>query len=48
MNDENKGYCYSNNPAFKIPADSEGRSELTGEKTNFTCTEVEVYLIKQA
>jgi hypothetical protein len=48
MNDENKGWCYSKKPAFKIPADSEGRSELTGEKDCFTWTEVEVYLIKQA
>jgi hypothetical protein len=48
MNDENKSICYTNKPAFKIPADSEGRSELTGEKGHFTCTELEVYLIKQA
>ena len=48
MNDENKAWCRTNKPAFKIPADSEGRSELTGEKERFTCTEVEVYLIKQA
>ena len=48
MNDENKSYCRTNNPAFKIPADSEGRSELTGEMDYFTCTEVEVHLIKQA
>ena len=48
MNDEKGGYCYSNWEGFKIPADSEGRSEITGEKANFTCTEVEVYLIKQA
>ena len=48
MNDENRGRCYPNREAFKIPADSEGRSEITGEKNSFTCTEVEVYLIKQA
>ena len=48
MNDENTGHCYSNRKGFYIPADSEGRSEITGEKNNFTCTEVEVYLIKQA
>jgi hypothetical protein len=45
MNDENKGFCCPNRPAFKIPADSEGRSELTGEKNLFTCKEIEVYLI---
>jgi len=48
MNQENAGYCWPNREAFKILADSEGRSEITGEKNNFTCTEVEVYLIKQA
>lgn len=46
MNDEKRCYSIPNKPAFKIPEDKNGKSELTGEACYFTCTEVEVFLIK--
>lgn len=42
----NAGECYTGKE-YNIPCDSEGNSELTGEKDNFTCVDIEVYQITQ-
>jgi hypothetical protein len=43
MNNANKGICNINTESLTVPGDSEGKSELTGMKKNFTCAELEVF-----
>ena len=46
LNADNVGYCYvGTSNYYNISGDSEGKSPLTGEKTNFTCVELEVYKV---
>ena len=52
MNGNDKGYCFINNCTYKdIGCDSEGNHVLTGDgkgkgdRKNFTCTALEVYLV---
>jgi hypothetical protein len=47
MNQANKGYCRINQASLTVPGDSEGKSELTGMKDNFTCAELEVFSVAQ-
>ena len=44
MNGNNNGRSYLGE-GYNIPADSEGKSILTGDGTYFTCVEVEVYKV---
>ena len=43
MNLSNYGYCCINSKSLSVGGDSEGRSELTGCKDRFTCSELEVF-----
>jgi hypothetical protein len=46
LNADNGGYCkVGTDNYYNISGDSEGKSPLTGEKTNFTCAELEVYKV---
>lgn len=36
-------HCKAGASVYNIPCDNEGNSELTGEKDNFTCIDIEVY-----
>jgi hypothetical protein len=44
MNGDNIGSSYLG-CGYNIPADSEGKSILTGDGNYFTCVEVEVYQV---
>jgi len=44
MNGNNKGVS-NLGEGYNIPADSEGKSILTGDGDDFTCVEVEVYQV---
>ena len=43
MNQANSGRCNINTASLTVPGDSQGKSELTGMKDNFTCAELEVF-----
>jgi hypothetical protein len=43
MNKANQAYCRIETECLTVPGDSQGKSELTGTKVNFTCAELEVF-----
>jgi hypothetical protein len=47
MNRRNYGSSETNQKSLTVPADREGRSELTGKVDKFTCAEIEVFLVAQ-
>ena len=46
MNGANAGYCIDSSINFEKAIDANGKSILTGETSNWTCTEIEVYAVQ--
>ena len=52
MNEEESGFCYTDESYFDIPADEKGNNIVTGEGNNytkglerFTCIDLEVFSV---
>ena len=47
LNKDNKGWCFvGTDNHYNVEGDAEGKSPLTGEKHEFTVSELEVYKVK--
>ena len=45
LNEQNEGYSYQGRSYYKLPADENGKSPLTGVDGSFTVAELEVYQV---